>query len=827
VQVDSALSEIHQSITELAVLLHRDEVASQLVRTVPTQWQLSPASSVASGRQSLLSDCGAQGSHQKDAMSSVLGQGTVKLLASASDYLSDGHELQAAEQPANRFRSQSHEHGDNAIGNWDLSYDLSMSYSVLGTSRAAGVGHAAFSEQSAPGTDDVDLTIASLNLSHDDAPPLTGKPMLEESGLQFEAQRHVMGDCSHALQQSAQNISVTVSDVTGSLHDTCELSRCEASKCSPSPARCSQNQITPKLLNASTMQILSPAAPPKAGLGIKFKQLQRGMGFPVAAVVPGGPADCAGISPGDILMFVSRNTMTTESSSKLVAMSIAQGGTALHIILRRGSRLNAVLVRRSGPGATTIGTAIAKDPSRNPHVCSVASGSPAEEAGIFAGDEVVAVGSQCVAHLERQDLLEMLAGDAGSLVVLGLLRHGTAGGLEWVALRRRAGVPLTVSESNAIVPKTITPLLAHAMQQNQYVERKDQSEAHDSRAPFGLSSTLSSSQPAATPPRNLYTSHTHAAHAVEDKRENNEAQRAADSTIHATVPKSQQGTYVHCGETGTTGSGVLHGEPARAISADPQLHFANRDPQLYLSHARSNATPSRLSDTRADNVIAGSGTVTAGSGPRCKQPPVLQRTHVPHASLRQPVVAVGGATVSMGADLFALRQSAVDDRSAPPNVSPNPAYSSHGGVEAAARGDGGKTLIGLPVETLLKSSRQSVPNVSATRAAAPHPAEAASRTGRTAAGAVVSRASSSSGESRISVGARSGTLYDTKSAQGTNQLEGARGGKLYDTRAALSTKELGGDALVAAALHHIHKYESRKEKVVKTEHSRRLDADIA
>jgi hypothetical protein len=821
VQVDSALSEIHQSITELAVLLHRDEVASQLVRTVPTQWQLSPASSVASGRQSLLSDCGAQGSHQKDAMSPGLGPGTAKLLASASDYLSDGHELQAAEQPANRFRSQSHEHGDAAIGNWDLSYDLSMSYSVLGTSRAAGVGHAAFSEQLAPGTDDVDLTIASLNLSHDDPPPLTGKPMLEESGLQLEAQRHVMGDCSHALQQSAQNISVTVSDVTGSLHDTCELSRCEASKCSPSPSRCSRNQITPKLLNASTMQILSPAAPPKAGLGIKFKQLQRGMGFPVAAVVPGGPADCAGITPGDILMFVSRNTMTTESSSKLVAMSIAQGGTALHIILRRGSRLNAVLVRRSGPGATTIGTAIAKDPSRNPHVCSVASGSPAEEAGIFAGDEVVAVGSQCVANLERQDLLELLAGDAGSLVVLGLLRHGTAGGLEWVALRRRAGVPLTVSESNAIVPKTITPLPAHAVQQNQYVERKDQDEAHDSRAPFGLSSTRSALQPAATPPRHLYTSHTHAAHAVEDRGENKEAQRAADSTIHTTARKSQQGTYVHRGETGNTGSGVLHGGPARAISADPQLHFANRDPQLYLSHAHSNATPSRLSDTRVDNVIA-------GSGPRCKQPPVLQRTHAPHASLQQPVVAVGGATVSMGADLFALRQSAVDDRSAPPSVSPNPAYSSHGGVEAAARGDGGKTLIGLPVETLLKSSRQSVPYVSATRgAASPHPAEAASRTGRTAAGAVVSRASSSSGEPSISVGARSGTLYDTKSAQGTKQLEGARGGKLYDTRAALSTIELGGDALVAAALHHIHKYESRKEKVVKTEHSRRLDADIA
>lgn len=40
-----------------------------------------------------------------------------------------------------------------------------------------------------------------------------------------------------------------------------------------------------------------------------------------------------------------------------------------------------------------------------------------------------------------------------------------------------------------------------------------------------------------------------------------------------------------------------------------------------------------------------------------------------------------------------------------------------------------------------------------------------------------------------------------------------------------AAKDLEGDALVAAALQHIQKYESRK--VVRTEHSRRLDTDIS
>jgi len=779
VQVDSALSEIHESISELAILLQKDEVSSQLVRTVPTQWQQSPASSVASDRQSLLSDCGgAQGSRPQDVHPSsapVLGQGTVKLLAAGSDYLLVGQE-EEGEQMGNLVRFQSDDLGDKVgASNGDLSYDLSMSYSVLGTSRALGRGLGADAEQLTLGADNVDLTNLSMNLSHDDGTPLTSKPVLEESGL-HESQRHVMGDCSQALQQPAENISVTVSDMTGSVHDTCELSRCDASKCSPSPLRCSRNHITPKLLNTSTVQILSPAAPPKAGLGIKFKQAHRGSGFPVAAVVPGGPADCAGITPGDILMFVSCNTMTTESSSKLVAMSIAQGGASLHIILRRGSRLTAALVRRAGSGAATIGTAIAKDPSRNPHICSVASGSPAEEAGIYAGDEVVAVGSQCVAHLERQDLLELLAGEAGSLVVLGLVRPGTSCGLEWVALRRRAGVPLSVRETNAIVPKVTHSLPAYAVQQNQYVDRKDEARG------------LGTVEHAVNTPRDVYKLCTRAAHVLEDESRVDAPTRVPDFARHGATSKSQQGTYKYGDETGKDGSG----ESGRAISADPELHVATHDTQLYLSHTRSGAMP----DRRAEIACA-------GPNPRWQQPSVLQHALVPHASLRQAVVAVGGATVSMGADLFASRRSAGDKMSPTSGETTSNPSSARGGAEASLRGAGSKTRVGLPVETMLKSSRQTVSHVSAARAAAPHPSEMVSHSGGDD---VISRTSSSA--SGPSIGwARGERLGGTKGVQGTKGLE--------------------GEALVAAALQHIQKYESRKEKAVKTEHSRRLDTDIA
>ncbi len=44
----------------------------------------------------------------------------------------------------------------------------------------------------------------------------------------------------------------------------------------------------------------------------------------IAEQVAGGPADCAGIAPADVLMYVACNTMTTSSSSKHVALSIAQ-----------------------------------------------------------------------------------------------------------------------------------------------------------------------------------------------------------------------------------------------------------------------------------------------------------------------------------------------------------------------------------------------------------------------------------------------------------------------------------------------------------------------
>ena len=861
VQVDEALSEIHESISELAMLLQKDEISSQVVQTVPTQWTESPSPSIASlnpgshppsrdfsTRDDLTPGTGMTGSRE------VHQQGCVTLVPPHDSLPADG-DVDV----------------DKAANNGDLSYDLSMSYSVLGNSRhfiAAGNDH--------------DLTSLSMNQSHDDGGHLSARPHVEQivedspvhlqvsrksmsEDTQFESidpsgcadesryqvggeretRRQVMGDFSQALQTSAENISVTVSDVTGSMHDTCELSKCEVSKCSPSPQRRGNNHITPKVVEPC--MILSPSPPPKAGLGIKFKQPQRGSGFPVAAVVPGGPADCAGISAGDILMFVASNTMTTTSSSKHVAMSIAHAGSSLHIILRRANQLKAALVRRNtGPFAaaapSTIGTAIAKDPSRNPHICSVAAGSPAEDAGILAGDEVVAVGSQCVASLQREHLLEQLAGDNGSLVVLGLVRPGTASGLEWVALRRRNGVPMHIHESNGIVPKTVHGPM-YATQENKYTTQK--TAAHSTQA-VPPSQHLHGAMPA----RSLQSC-TLLADVDEHGSDTSAAtlQPGARNTLSlSAMTMRPPNSIIHMPQNTDTLSCETHAADSNGrystYTGDPQLHAAARNPQHYANMHRHGASVSSQA-----YLLRPSGTEEE------PQPLVLRHSSLStrQHSLPQHVVAVGGATVSMcDIDMYMSRSSSTSTatpsatRAAPKKVSvlhsslaskPDTLYRSHvdanlhktaaAGVSVSgARGStiedaegGGKAenspsrhvtlgkpierFLGTPVDTqfpMQDSHDQINPTIGLIGGKTCAPGNAPPHSSSLA-------------------------LRSNRSASSGGRVSGGGGAALMASKTLQELKDLKGDALVAVALEHIQNYESRR--VVITEHSRRLDTDIS
>ena len=890
-QVDEALSEIHESISELAMLLQKDEISSQLVQTAPSQWEQSPASSIASDRLSLMSaDYPMPGPHPRDSSSpetanSCQGQqqGSVKL-ASATDY-QQVQELRHMNSSGHLDRINANDSDFEKAGcNGDLSYDLSMSYSILGKSRATVRG-------SGVGADNVDWTNLSMNLSQEDdndrEQTLINKPILEDivedphthspldatpvaeisqlestdptwgreesckelfADLVVTSHRTVMADCVHPLQFSCENISVSVSDVSGSLHDTCEYSKCEASRmCSPSPKH-THNQIMPK----DSSFILSPAvaapATARAGLGIKFKQPQRGNGFPVAAVVPGGPADCAGIRAGDILMFVAHNTMTTESTSKHVATSIAQSGTALHVILRRGSALTAALVTRVSSGGATIGTAIAKDPSRNPHVCSVASGSPAEAAGILAGDEVVAVGTQCVASLEREHLLGMLMGEHGSLVVLGIVRPGAVAGLEWMALRRRYGVPMHVPESNPIVPKSShSPV--YAPQNNNYVTSRVQG-----KVTRGSVAVLLDVQARPTftsighMPREAYQSQTIAAAIkhYEPTSPREKPERAAPKQLY---PAMHTGTLSHSRGTGANSP------------EDPGLHAAAHDPMLFSSGASrapshsSFPSATRLSDAPGVNSFRQGPSVLAHSVPAFSAPP------------SQPVIAVGGATVSVNPDLYssssrpssrgpappepAITMHSARTTSAPTRTSglsslntcephgvgySGAARSGHGGSDAAARGRErgmGQAVLGNPVEVLPSRDVEPV-EVLLSRELLSRDVEAFAPRATLNSCHLSSHPSSARRDiyssSSSSAGPRLQLPYfgdagTARSRSLSTALYTSGGGR--DACSNAVARGLERDTLVAPAVQHIHCDYAESRNVVRTEHSRRLDTDIS
>ena len=764
-QVDEALSEIHESIAELAILLQKDEIASQVVEATPQmRKKQSPASSTTSESHFLQPKdgelVGLQSADKSPQSRRLDSFGPDKqrssLLLPTYDAASEGVKLPdpsiVSSDDVNGQQSMEACAFDKAHALGDLSYDLSMSYSVLGKSR--------MERDSGMCADNIDVTNLSMNLSQEDSDDASNQPLPDsnagsewrggsdrrQSSFFFPSgkpdnpgilenlcalqNRHVMGDNLHAQPLSCENISVTVSDVSGSMHDTCELSKCETSKCSPSPHRGSK-QIEPKGLDRLQGDlVLSPSTPARVGLGIKFKQSQAGAGFPVAAVVSGGPADCAGIEPGDVLMFVCCNTMTTVSSSRQVAISIAQGGSALHVILRRGSKMLAALVRRPRSALSAIGTAIAKDPSRNPHVCSVAAGSPAEEAGILAGDEVVAVGAQCVVRLQRDELLDLLVGEHGSLVVLGISRAATPGQLEWMALRRSGaamsvmGAPVTPPlRCNAIVPKTVNPP-PYAAQANQYAQETTNLVASDccrEESCFGVGVVGKCREARSIP-------------ATTGGGEKATVGYAPDRFAQAWQLRQQEGTGTN---PPTPNSVFANGneQQAKNVAAqgwfggssifkteigDPDLHSAAREPQLAphaLAAGKNRQCGVVPTSQQLNDSLRGQHSVLESASPE-------QR------SLPQAVVAVGGATVSIGPDLYKSSassgvvqlpssQQSIRARSTSPPLS-DLGHWSRCGSSTPTDLDGGRSSssvgqrqlgivqLGRPVETLL-STRSAAP----------------------------------------------------------------------------------------------------------------------
>ncbi|MBW3632108.1 MAG: site-2 protease family protein [Chloroflexi bacterium] len=117
----------------------------------------------------------------------------------------------------------------------------------------------------------------------------------------------------------------------------------------------------------------------------------------IASVVPGSPAEDAGWEPGDRIVDVAG--VPIESSTDVGQQAREFSGNPMNVVVERnGTLLETSVVPRVNPppGEGPTGVGITDAPISDAIVSAVSSGSPAAEAGLQPGDEIVGVGSEPV-----------------------------------------------------------------------------------------------------------------------------------------------------------------------------------------------------------------------------------------------------------------------------------------------------------------------------------------------------------------------------------------------------------------------------------------------
>ena len=178
--------------------------------------------------------------------------------------------------------------------------------------------------------------------------------------------------------------------------------------------------------------------------------LDRPRGALISQLAPGGPAEKAGLEPGDIILEFGGEGIETSSDLPHVVGLIAPG-TEVDVRIVRNRKERKIDVEVGGLDADDdIGEAYGRGPADEEGsgklgigieeappemlsrwdldggvlVRSIEPGSPADRAGLMPGDVITAVGSSPVRSLDA--FIEILAGlEAGDSIPLRLMRRGS------------------------------------------------------------------------------------------------------------------------------------------------------------------------------------------------------------------------------------------------------------------------------------------------------------------------------------------------------------------------------------------------------------------
>eukprot|EP00960_Hanusia_phi_P069112 767004-Hanusia_phi.AAC.10 len=260
-------------------------------------------------------------------------------------------------------------------------------------------------------------------------------------------ERTVMSDyySLQDLDSTSETISVTISEMSNMTVDSCDISKLGSSPCPEDFEILPQSECSMKM----------------AGLGIKFKHGEGGKGFLVAAVVFNGPAQRAGIIPGEILMAATDKLFLEGMSASSLNMLVTSAGLKMYLVVKRRFQILGIEVSRYSE-RTPMGISFTEKEGKSTRIATVIHGSPAFKAGVMEGDELLAVDPMDVCDISRNELLSLITGPEGSSILLGLQTRAFSR-TRWVLVQRRSGVPLSVCETQTIEPKHVNEPAKYTM----------------------------------------------------------------------------------------------------------------------------------------------------------------------------------------------------------------------------------------------------------------------------------------------------------------------------------------------------------------------------